>query len=132
MRHNYSPSARGAKINQLDWVSLTKKFDQRQPNVTIPDFIESEITPILGFRMGESTFSKRVIAFRKVMSEQVGVIDLEETNTAVMSTSSNKAELLIRIGDASTIVIPSDNPELSAVKILHYLQNKELINAWYQ
>ena len=39
MRHNYSPSARGAKINQLDWVSLTKKFDQRQPNVTIPDFI---------------------------------------------------------------------------------------------
>ena len=129
MRHNYSPSARGAKINQLDWVSLTKKFDQRQPNVTIPDFIESEITPILGFRMGESTFSKRVIAFRKVMSEQVGVIDLEETNTAVMSTSSNKAELLIRIGDASTIVIPSDNPELSAVKILHYLQNKELINA---
>ena len=61
MRHNYSPSARGAKINQLDWVSLTKKFDQRQPNVTIPDFIESEITPILGFRMGESTFSKRVI-----------------------------------------------------------------------
>ena len=63
------------------------------------------------------------------MSEQVGVIDLEETNTAVMSTSSNKAELLIRIGDASTIVIPSDNPELSAVKILHYLQNKELINA---
>ena len=132
MRHNYSPSARGAKINQLDWVSLTKKFDQRQPNVTIPDFIESEITPILGFRMGESTFSKRVIAFRKVMSEQVGVIDLEATNTAVMSTSSNKAELLIRIGDASTIVIPSDNPELSAVKILHYLQNKELINAWYQ
>ena len=132
MRHNYSPSARGAKINQLDWVSLTKKFDQRQPNVTIPDFIESEITPILGFRMGESTFSKRVIAFRKVISEQVGVIDLEETNTAVMSTSSNKAELLIRIGDASTIVIPSDNPELSAVKILHYLQNKELINAWYQ
>ena len=129
MRHNYSPSARGAKINQLDWVSLTKKFDQRQPNVTIPDFIESEIAPILGFRMGESTFSKRVIAFRKVMSEQVGVIDLEETNTAVMSTSSNKAELLIRIGDASTIVIPSDNPELSAVKILHYLQNKELINA---
>ena len=129
MRHNYSPSARGAKINQLDWVSLTKKFDQRQPNVTIPDFIESEITPILGFRMGESTFSKRVIAFRKVMSEQVGVIDLEATNTAVMSTSSNKAELLIRIGDASTIVIPSDNPELSAVKILHYLQNKELINA---
>ncbi|MDY5721396.1 MAG: hypothetical protein SPK55_02270 [Succinivibrio sp.] len=129
MRHNYSPSARGAKINQLDWVSLTKKFDQRQPNVTIPDFIESEITPILGFRMGESTFSKRVIAFRKVISEQVGVIDLEETNTAVMSTSSNKAELLIRIGDASTIVIPSDNPELSAVKILHYLQNKELINA---
>ena len=98
MRHNYSPSARGAKINQLDWVSLTKKFDQRQPNVTIPDFIESEITPILGFRMGESTFSKRVIAFRKVMSEQVGVIDLEATNTAVMSTSSNKAELLIRIG----------------------------------
>ena len=132
MRHNYSPSARGAKINQLDWVSLTKKFDQRQPNVTIPDFIESEITPILGFRMGESTFSKRVIAFRKVISEQVGVIDLEETNTAVMSTSSNKPELLIRIGDASTIVIPSDNPELSAVKILHYLQNKELINAWYQ
>ena len=132
MRHNYSPSARGAKINQLDWVSLTKKFDQRQPNVTIPEFIESEITPILGFRMGESTFSKRVIAFRKVISEQVGVIDLEETNTAVMSTSSNKAELLIRIGDASTIVIPSDNPELSAVKILHYLQNKELINAWYQ
>ena len=129
MRHNYSPSARGAKINQLDWVSLTKKFDQRQPNVTIPDFIESEITPILGFRMGESTFSKRVIAFRKVISEQVGVIDLEATNTAVMSTSSNKAELLIRIGDASTIVIPSDNPELSAVKILHYLQNKELINA---
>ena len=129
MRHNYSPSARGAKINQLDWVSLTKKFDQRQPNVTIPEFIESEITPILGFRMGESTFSKRVIAFRKVISEQVGVIDLEETNTAVMSTSSNKAELLIRIGDASTIVIPSDNPELSAVKILHYLQNKELINA---
>ena len=129
MRHNCSPSARGAKINQLDWVSLTKKFDQRQPNVTIPDFIESEITPILGFRMGESTFSKRVIAFRKVISEQVGVIDLEETNTAVMSTSSNKAELLIRIGDASTIVIPSDNPELSAVKILHYLQNKELINA---
>ena len=129
MRHNYSPSARGAKINQLDWVSLTKKFDQRQPNVTIPEFIESEITPILGFRMGESTFSKRVIAFRKVMSEQVGVIDLEATNTAVMSTSSNKAELLIRIGDASTIVIPSDNPELSAVKILHYLQNKELINA---
>ena len=129
MRHNYSPSARGAKINQLDWVSLTKKFDQRQPNVTIPDFIESEITPILGFRMGESTFSKRVIAFRKVMSEQVGVIDLEATNTAVMSTSSNKAELLIRIGDASTIVIPSDNPELSAVKILHHLQNKELINA---
>ena len=129
MRHNYSPSARGAKINQLDWVSLTKKFDQRQPNVTIPDFIESEITPILGFRMGESTFSKRVIAFRKVMSEQVGVIDLEATNTAVMSTSSNKAELLIRIGDASTIVIPSDNPELSVVKILHYLQNKELINA---
>ena len=129
MRHNYSPSARGAKINQLDWVSLTKKFDQRQPNVTIPDFIESEITPILGFRMGESTFSKRVIAFRKVMSEQVGVIDLEETNTAVMSSSSNKPELLIRIGDASTIVIPSDNPELSAVKILHYLQNKELINA---
>ena len=129
MRHNYSPSARGAKINQLDLVSLTKKFDQRQPNVTIPDFIESEITPILGFRMGESTFSKRVIAFRKVISEQVGVIDLEETNTAVMSTSSNKAELLIRIGDASTIVIPSDNPELSAVKILHYLQNKELINA---
>ena len=129
MRHNYSPSARGAKINLLDWVSLTKKFDQRQPNVTIPDFIESEITPILGFRMGESTFSKRVIAFRKVISEQVGVIDLEETNTAVMSTSSNKAELLIRIGDASTIVIPSDNPELSAVKILHYLQNKELINA---
>ena len=128
MRHNYSPSARGAKINQLDWVSLTKKFDQRQPNVTIPDFIESEITPILGFRMGESTFSKRVIAFRKVISEQVGVIDLEETNTAV-TTSSNKAELLIRIGDASTIVIPSDNPELSAVKILHYLQNKELINA---
>ena len=132
MRHNYSPSARGAKINQLDWVSLTKKFDQRQPNVTIPDFIESEITPILGFRMGESTFSKRVIAFRKVISEQVVVIDLEATNTAVMSTSSNKAELLIRIGDASTIVIPSDNPELSAVKILHYLQNKELINAWYQ
>lgn len=129
MRHNYSPSARGAKINQLDWVSLTKKFDQRQPNVTIPDFIESEITPILGFRMGESTFSKRVIAFRKVISEQVVVIDLEATNTAVMSTSSNKAELLIRIGDASTIVIPSDNPELSAVKILHYLQNKELINA---
>ena len=129
MRHNYSPSARGAKINQLDWVSLTKKFDQRQPNVTIPEFIESEITPILGFRMGESTFSKRVIAFRKVISEQVGVIDLEVTNTAVMSTSSNKAELLIRIGDASTIVIPSDNPELSAVKILHYLQNKELINA---
>ena len=129
MRHNYSPSARGAKINQLDWVSLTKKFDQRQPNVTIPEFIESEITPILGFRMGESTFSKRVIAFRKVISEQVGVIDLEATNTAVMSTSSNKAELLIRIGDASTIVIPSDNPELSAVKILHYLQNKELINA---
>ena len=70
MRHNYSPSARGAKINQLDWVSLTKKFDQRQPNVTIPDFIESEITPILGFRMGESTFSKRVIAFRKVISEK--------------------------------------------------------------
>ena len=132
MRHNYSPSARGAKINQLDWVSLTKKFDQRQPNVTIPDFIESEITPILGFRMGESTFSKWVIAFRKVISEQVVVIDLEATNTAVMSTSSNKAELLIRIGDASTIVIPSDNPELSAVKILHYLQNKELINAWYQ
>ena len=132
MRHNYSPSARGAKINQLDWVSLTKKFDQRQPNVTIPDFIESEITPILGFRMGESTFSKRVIAFRKVISEQVVVIDLEATNTAVMSTTSNKAELLIRIGDASTIVIPSDNPELSAVKILHYLQNKELINAWYQ
>ena len=129
MRHNYSPSARGAKINQLDWVSLTKKFDQRQPNVTIPDFIESEITPILGFRMGESTFSKRVIAFRIVISEQVGVIDLEATNTAVMSTSSNKAELLIRIGDASTIVIPSDNPEFSAVKILHYLQNKELINA---
>ena len=129
MRHNYSPSARGAKINQLDWVSLTKKFDQRQPNVTIPDFIESEITPILGFRMGESTFSKRVIAFRKVMSEQVGVIDLEATNTAVTSSSSNKAELLIRIGDASTIVIPSDNSELSAVKILHYLQNKELINA---
>ena len=129
MRHNYSPSARGAKINQLDWVSLTKKFDQRQPNVTIPDFIESEITPILGFRMGESTFSKRVIAFRKVISEQVGVIDLEATNTAVTSSSSNKAELLIRIGDASTIVIPSDNPELSAVKILHYLQNKELINA---
>ena len=129
MRHNYSPSARGAKINQLDWFSLTKKFDQRQPNVTIPDFIESEITPILGFRMGESTFSKRVIAFRKVISEQVVVIDLEATNTAVMSTSSNKAELLIRIGDASTIVIPSDNPELSAVKILHYLQNKELINA---
>ena len=129
MRHNYSPSARGAKINQLDWVSLTKKFDQRQPNVTIPDFIESEITPILGFKMGESTFSKRVIAFRKVISEQVVVIDLEATNTAVMSTSSNKAELLIRIGDASTIVIPSDNPELSAVKILHYLQNKELINA---
>ena len=129
MRHNYSPSARGAKINQLDWVSLTKKFDQRQPNVTIPDFIESEITPILGFRMGESTFSKRVIAFRKVISEQVVVIDLEATNTAVMSTSSNKAELLIRIGDASTIVIPSDNHELSAVKILHYLQNKELINA---
>ena len=129
MRHNYSPSARGAKINQLDWVSLTKKFDQRQPNVTIPDFIESEITPILGFRMGESTFSKRVIAFRKVISEQVGVIDLEATNTAVTSSSSNKAELLIRIGDASTIVIPSDNPELSAVKIFHYLQNKELINA---
>ena len=123
MRHNYSPSARGAKINQLDWVSLTKKFDQRQPNVTIPEFIESEITPILGFRMGESTFSKRVIAFRKVISEQVGVIDLEVTNTAVMSTSSNKAELLIRIGDASTIVIPSDNPELSAVKILHYCKN---------
>ena len=116
-------------LNTLNWQNIFDKYQHRDLTLSVESFIEKEVTPQLGFTVCVSTFTKRLCNIRKRANSNVSVIDLETTTHAVLSTSSRKTELTIKVGELGTIIIPSDNPELSAVKILHYLQNKELINA---